>query len=136
MRICMLLLLAASSLAFAPAPRSKPGPNEVDLKRLQGTWIGPGNLVARFQGDTLTYYRGGELVTQYRTTLDASARPKSLDLVGIGGCAKDGRRYGCIYERDGDRLRTACNGWDEGRPTAFEGQGKGRAVEPFQREKK
>jgi uncharacterized protein (TIGR03067 family) len=135
MRRCVLLLLAASSLALAPAPRPKPGPSEVDLKRLQGTWIGQGDLVARFKGDTLTYYRGGELVTQYRITLNASMRPRSMDLVGIGGGAKDGRRYFCIYELDGDRLLTACNGWDEGRPTAFEGKGKGRAVEPFQREK-
>jgi uncharacterized protein (TIGR03067 family) len=134
MRRRVILLLAAASLAFAPAPLPKPGPNDKDLKGLQGTWIGPGNLVARFEDDTLRYYRGGELVRSYRITINALVRPKAMDLVGIGA-DKDRLRYFMIYNLDGDTLKTSSNGWDEPRPTAFEGKGRGRAVEFFQRKK-
>jgi uncharacterized protein (TIGR03067 family) len=137
MRPCVLLLLAAASLAFAPAPQPKTGPNEKDLKRLQGVWQGVESreLESRVKGDTLSYYRDGKLVTAYRITLDATTRPRSLDLVGIGGGARDGRAYRCIYEIDGDTLRTASNGWSEPRPSSFDGPGKGRDYEAFRRKK-
>jgi uncharacterized protein (TIGR03067 family) len=137
MRPCVLLLLAAS-LAFAPAPLAKPGPTEKDLKRLQGVWQGVESreLEARVEGDKLSYYRDGKLVTAYRIALDAAQRPRSLDLVGIGGGARDGRTYRCIYEIDGDTLKTASNGWSEPRPRTFDGPGKGRDTETFRRKKR
>ena len=128
------LSLALLSLAFAPAPLPKAGPKDMDLKGLQGTWIGPGNLVARFEGDTLRYYRGGELVRSYRISIDPSARPRQMDLVGIG--ADKGLRYYYVYDLDGDTLKTSGNARDEPRPTAFEGKGRGRGVEFFQRKKR
>jgi uncharacterized protein (TIGR03067 family) len=91
--------------------------------------------VARFEGDTLRDYRGGELVRSYRVTLNALARPKAMDLVSIGA-DKDRLRYFIIYDLDGDALKTSSNGWDEPRPTVFQGKGRGRAVEPFQRKKR
>ena len=125
---------AVLSLAFAPAPQPKPGPNDKDLKGLQGTWVA-GGLVARFEGDTLRYYRGGELVRSYRVTVNALARLRAMDLVSIGA-GKDRLRYYLIYDLDGDTLKTSSNGWDEPRPTAFQGKGRGRVVESFQRKKR
>jgi uncharacterized protein (TIGR03067 family) len=132
-RLTLPLALALLSLSFAPAPLPKPGPKDKDLKGLQGTWVGPGDLVARFEGDTLRYYRGGELVRSYHITVNPLARPKQMDLVGIG--ADKGLRYYYVYDLDGDTLKTSSNGWDEPRPTAFQGKGRGRAVESFQRKK-
>ena len=131
MRPC-LVLLAAASLAFAPAPFAKRESNEKDLKLLQGTWVGPGTLVARFERNTLSYYRDGKLVCTYRITLNASAQPKAMDLVGIS----DARRcYDVIYDLHGDVLKTSGNGSHEPRPAAFEGKGKGRDLEILQRKK-
>jgi len=132
MRFCVLLFVAAS-LAFAPAPFPRPGSSEKDLKLLQGTWFGPGDLVARFERNTLSYYRGGKLVCTYRITLNASAQPKAMDLVGIGDAR---RRYYITYDLHGDFLKTSGNGWHEPRPAAFEGKGKGRDLELLQRTKR
>src|SRR3954452_444422 len=120
--VALPLAFALLSLSFAPAPLPKPGPNDKDLKGLQGTWIAGGNLVARFEGDTLRYFRGGELVRSYRVTVNAQARPKAMDLVSTGA-DKDRLRYFIIYDLDGDTLKTSSNGWDEPRPSAFEGKG-------------
>src|SRR4051794_7918673 len=89
-----LIIAAALTLGFAPLPRMK-----AELERLQGSWVS-GDLEARFEGDRLTYLRGGRMVTAYRFTLDARANPKRLDLVGIGGGAADGRTYQSIYRLD------------------------------------
>jgi uncharacterized protein (TIGR03067 family) len=130
MRRRVILLLAAASLAFAPAPFPKPERSDKDLKQLQGTWIGPGDLVARFERNTLSYYRGGKLVCSYRITLNAAAQPKAMDLVGIGDAR---RRYSIIYDLHGDTLKTSGGGSQDPRPAAFEGKGKGRDLEILRR---
>jgi uncharacterized protein (TIGR03067 family) len=130
MRPCLVLLLASASLAFAPAPFPKPGSNAKDLNQLQGTWVGPGDLVARFEQNKLSYYRGGKLVCSYRITLNAAAQPKAMDLDGISDAR---RRYYVIYELQGDTLKTSGGGSQEPRPKAFEGQGKGRDLEILRR---
>src|SRR4051812_28901308 len=90
-------LLAVLPLAFAPAPPPRLSGGELDLKRLQGSWFGAGGLEARFERDRLSYYRAGELINVYRVTLDASSKPASYRLKGIGGVASDGRVYRGIY---------------------------------------
>jgi uncharacterized protein (TIGR03067 family) len=133
MRPSVLLLFASASLAFAPAPFPKSESSHKDLNLLQGTWFGPGDLVAHFKHNTLSYYRGGKLVCSYRITINAAAQPKAMDLVGISDAS---RVYYIIYDLDGDVLKSSGNASREPRPAAFEGKGKGRDLEILQRTKK
>jgi uncharacterized protein (TIGR03067 family) len=108
-----LIIAAALTLGLAPLPRMK-----TDADRLQGSWVSD-ELEARFEGDRLTYFRGGRLVNVYRITLDPKPTPKRMDCVGIGGGAADGRTYLSIYRLDGDDLTMAARGWSDPRPEKF-----------------
>jgi uncharacterized protein (TIGR03067 family) len=135
-RACFLLLSVLLGLAFAPAPLPRPA-NSNALKRLQGTWLAPGGLEARFEGDRLSYYRQGKFVNAYRVTPGAPSNPPSLLLQGVGGGAADGRTYCAIYRIEGDRLTTCANaGGLEHRPRAFDGPGKGSFTEVYTRKKR
>ena len=98
-RCLTLFCLVLLTLGFAPGPVFKPKQDQkgTDLQRLQGTWIGPKGLEARFEKDRLTYFRNGKLVTVYQVIVNASTEPKSIDLVGVAGGADDGRTYLIIY---------------------------------------
>src|SRR4051794_28688738 len=86
------LAAGVSLSAFAPAPLPRPDSAKADLKKLQGAWEvalhqtgsrkmpGRDQMRAVFAGDKLTFYRGETKTTEYTITLDAKAKPKSLDL--------------------------------------------------------
>ena len=62
--------------------------------------------------------------------------PKDAQKNGSINVNPVGERYEIIYDLDKDTLKTSSNGWDEPRPSAFGGKGRGRAVEFFQRKKR
>jgi uncharacterized protein (TIGR03067 family) len=60
----------------------------------------------------------GKVVDQGTVKLDASAKPKAMDITGTEGPNK-GKMIPAIYERDGDTLRVCYNLNGKGRPTEF-----------------
>jgi uncharacterized protein (TIGR03067 family) len=128
--VLVLLLLAAALVVGAPAPLPRPTKEE-DLKRLQGTWVrvasfqggkpfpkSPGRLEAVVKGDNLAFYWDGKLSQAWTVTLDAKAKPKTLDL---SRTIANGKTFGppAVYALDGDTLKI-CYG-SEKRPTDLSG---------------
>lgn len=111
-----LILLAAASLGFAPAPflAPKPGSARADLKALQGEWEAvrssgvPHEVLAEnpqtdvFVGDRLLVYYGKRLAIRWKVRLDPTRGPKWMDLM------EDGEPpVFSVYRLEGDTLTTA-----------------------------
>jgi uncharacterized protein (TIGR03067 family) len=134
MRRC--LLLAALSLAFAPAPLPKR--EREDVKHIQGEWV----LTSRkwggrpeptegmrwkFTGAVLTRVIGRDTY-RWRFALDPTVSPRALDM------QYGQHRTKAIYVIEGDTL-TVCHDardWDR-RPKDFSGQGRDEIVQVFKR---
>jgi uncharacterized protein (TIGR03067 family) len=113
MRKYAVVLAAALSLGFAPAPLPKP-PSKVDLKKMQGTWActyyavgGCCRLVTWDERvviarDRLTYSHE-EAWSEWVVTLDVTKRPRAITLKGVGGDARGQVRRG-TYRLEGDTL--------------------------------
>jgi len=128
MRACrsvLLLFAVVLSLAFAPAP----------LHRAERRGPAPGpDMVGEWQGLTITSthlsYRPG---CTYELRLDRTARPAKYDITGYAGGGTAGANWLGIYKVEGDVLTICYNPADRGRPTAFEGPGKGAFTEVYRR---
>ena len=125
-----VLLLAASALAFAPAPVYKENARDPDavLRRLQGTWampryelagrtlISPGEAyTVKSEKDQWTFWRsrnGGPLIksSTYTLKLDPKANPAEVDFVLsatyslLGAYALDGDTLKVVF-RVSDRMK-------------------------------
>ncbi len=60
----------------------------------------------------------GKAVDKGNVKMNASAKPKTLDITGTDGPNK-GKTIKAIYERDGDTLRICYDASGKGRPTEF-----------------
>ena len=123
----VLPLIALVSLSFAPAPfpRTTKADSEKDLNLLRGAWFVSDTEAARFEGDRLTYSRpnDGKITSSYRVKLDASARPKQLDL--IGGPVRSGTivrtfLHRGIYVIEKETITICTANAHEERPTRFD----------------
>jgi uncharacterized protein (TIGR03067 family) len=135
MRRSALLLLALLSLAFAPAPLPRPakrGPNGEELKKMQGTWalvsereegrqLRVGNVRAVIEDNDLTFFVGGKKTGEWTFTLNATTKPKALDMQM---CPPGDLLIRAVYALEGDTL-TICQGGlvPRRRPADLSGQG-------------
>jgi uncharacterized protein (TIGR03067 family) len=129
MRRCLLLILTATlSLAFAPAPFPKfQRPSRAAaIAPLEGRWDGVQWLLVT---PTRLTYHAGQASQGYDLRFDPRARPATYDLREDGS----GRGFLGIYRIDGDTLTFCYNEEGKGRPTAFDGPGKGQFTEVYKR---
>jgi uncharacterized protein (TIGR03067 family) len=139
----LLLASAILALAFAPAPFPRSDPNAYDLKRLGGVWFrvsvayggvaqSPGTDRLAFSGRKLRMTIAGR-TSAYGIKLDATARPKALDLRR----KRDGMLFRAIYELKGNTL-TLCydlSSSDAHRPRDFHSKGPFLCLEIYSRKK-
>ncbi len=141
----ILLLIALSSLAFAPLPARKPkaDPNAQALKELQGEWVvtsrnrGPvDGLTAVIKGDRMTFLLNGEVRTEWVIVLDVTKDPRVFDRKPVKSFVTS-RDLPGIYRLDGDTLTTSyttgAGGGD--RPKGFDGAGRTEQLNVFRRKK-
>ena len=120
----LLSILALASMTTFAAEKS------ADAKNIQGTWLPvKGELGGRPMADEVlkiitlkldggNYEVTAENVDKGTYTLDAAAKPKTIDITGTEG-PNVGKKIPAIYELDGETLRI-CYGLGGGpRPTEF-----------------
>lgn len=139
MRRCLLPLLAAASLAFAPVPRPKPDPTREDRERMQGAWVlayaHRNGVREEVTQEAVWVIDGGRLQTSLdgkpgstcSIKLDGRTRPGSIDMTD--GRPGAGTALG-RYRVDGDTLTVSMG---ESRPTDLSGLGPCNGVWVFKR---
>jgi uncharacterized protein (TIGR03067 family) len=121
--VALALLLSCSSIAW--------GGDAKDVDALQGTWLPSAaelggkmypdeirktiKLVVKDDTYTVTV---GEATDKGTVKLNASAKPKEMDILGTDGPNK-GKTMLTIYERNGDTLRVCYDLSGKSRPTEF-----------------
>jgi uncharacterized protein (TIGR03067 family) len=141
-------LLAALSLALAPAPfpRSKPDEGKAALNVLQGEWsrvrvtvggvphseVGNETTIV-ITGDRMKYANAGKPSNEWTLRLDGKAAPARLDRKGVSEVVA-GFDYLGIYRIEGDTF-TLCSCYQR-RPTEFGEAGRGVYLEVFERVKR
>jgi len=137
-RIVLTLLLALSSLAFAPAPfpRAERNTRQTNhLERLQGWWV----LVKHNGRPTTLHFEVRGKVWNHSSpkdawaiTLDPHAKPARIDLVGI---APQTGHFRGIYKFEGDTFTYSLHlgGGEEDRPRDFDASRPDAWVSVFER---
>src|SRR5438874_11389922 len=121
-----LPLLVLLSLAFAPAPF--PRTQRQSAPALAPTMEGSWRSQRPMQVSATHVIFGEPSAPPYCTvSSDRSARPATFDLVELVGQAQ----WQGIYKVEGDTLTICYNQARFGRPTAFDGPGKGQHTEVF-----
>jgi uncharacterized protein (TIGR03067 family) len=77
----------------------------------------------------MTYHPNTTTPIRYALVIDGTKRPATYDLSGIG----TGAKFLGIWRLEGDTLTLCYNSFGLGRPTAFEGPGKGTFTEVYRR---
>jgi uncharacterized protein (TIGR03067 family) len=142
LRIASAACLLVASVALAAEP-------EGDLKVLQGAWvIAEANLAAR---DHIDDFKGMKLAVEGENytisfgknsdkgtlKLDATKKPKQIDLTTTKEGPFKGRNLPGIYELKDDTVVLCLNSEKQDRPTAFEAKEKTpMMLLTFKREKK
>jgi uncharacterized protein (TIGR03067 family) len=129
----VLPLLALLPLAFAPAPFPKTPRRADPSLAMSGRWTGNHDLSIR-EGE-LVYDPAGPVTNLYRLRVDPRARPAAYDLFHPTNTG-DAPEWKGIYKLEGDTLTLCYNDARRGRPTAFEGPGRGAATEVYHRVKR
>jgi uncharacterized protein (TIGR03067 family) len=144
-------LLAALSLAFAPAPLPRPGASKEDLKKMQGRW----NLVACqcggrptgmplegeacfaiiIVGNRLTYRVGTGEGDEWLVTLRGAISPAGLDMQTTKKSATI-TKIKAVYSLKGDTLIVCHNNGSGDRPRTIDSRESGHWVEVFKRPKR
>jgi uncharacterized protein (TIGR03067 family) len=146
MRPALVLLMTLGFLAAEPA---KEDPGRKDLEKMQGDWASVSMTKDGFQleaddaqayfrtvkGDQFTVFRYEKPVSKGTFKLDATKKPKEMDVqVAAGG--KSLSVLG-LYEVEGDTLRLCFAAPGKDRPKAFEAkEGSGHTLTVWAREKK
>lgn len=145
MRRLLLLLVAASSLGFAPVPFPKPAGS--DQRRIQGTWV---LVERRFSGvrqqtGTQRYIFSGTALTLvdnsgkyfWQFSLDPKATPKHLDMWYHPTPKAPPSRLSAVYSLNGDTLTICYNSgnWNT-RPKDLSGKARSDVHYVFNREKR
>jgi uncharacterized protein (TIGR03067 family) len=140
----ILLLLAILMIGFAPAPLPSPGRNTcADLAALRGEWervsivlsgkvghVKPGQVTAIFKDNQLSFLSDGIVTARWTVVLDATQKPKAMDLRGD----KPKNVLLGIYRREGDVLTFSCDDVGTGiRPRDF--TERNRSTEVLKRKK-
>lgn len=129
MRLHALLVLAVGLLVAADA---KEDDAKKELKKLEGTWQvvsmemdgqkQPEDEAKQFKivikGNKYTLKRGDDTVNQGTFTIDATKKPKTIDIKPTEGDNAGQTMLG-IYEQDGDTQKTCYAQPDKKRPTKF-----------------
>jgi hypothetical protein len=120
-RVVLTLLLASSSLAFAPAPlpkRQARWNNSLEVSQLVGTWSLAGRHGALshvvITPTQWTFGNPGQVTYDLRIHHDRT--PAEFDLMQVGQTQPYGRGLIC---REGDSIRVIYR-WDGLRPASFD----------------
>lgn len=132
MRRSVALLLAASSLAFAPAPFSRPERRAAAVNELIGEWAHPGSPNQAYLVITHDRIEYGSPVNVYALKVDLRALPRTYDITGVSPGNQNAEFRG-IYKVEGDRLTLNYNSGTTNRPTSFEQNGRGQSYEVYVR---
>jgi uncharacterized protein (TIGR03067 family) len=129
-RCALLLVLALSSLAFAPAPLPRP-PKKAAEPSWLGEWLQNNSprVTLEVTPTSLTYHNAGGPPSAYGLTFDDKKAPKTYDLLRGGNVAFVG-----IYKVEGDTLTLCYRGVGQPRPTSFD-KGGG-TIEIFTKKKR
>jgi uncharacterized protein (TIGR03067 family) len=121
------IALALLSLGFAPAPFPRPGRWAAASPSMEGAWHSNRPMLV-----TATHVTFGDASAPpySRLALNRAARPATFDLVALRG---DEVWWLGIYKVEGGTLTICYNVATRGRPTAFDGPGKGQHTEVFKR---
>jgi uncharacterized protein (TIGR03067 family) len=145
----MLPALMVTTVLLA-APRGAVDVTAQDKKKLQGTWTVaahtangkalPAKALAGWRltvaGDKMTTRDGSELLDEATCRLDASVKPRAVDLRLTAGPDK-GKLVLGIYKLEGDTLTVCVAEPDRPRPTEFASRaGSGHMLFVFKRVKK
>ncbi|HXC37123.1 MAG TPA: TIGR03067 domain-containing protein [Candidatus Acidoferrales bacterium] len=126
MNIRILLILFTIAIAM-PASAGNGGD---DVKNIQGTWtiasaeIGGSPFpplaakIITLKLDDGKYVVNAENADKGTYTIDPTAKPKALDIIGTEG-PNAGKRFPCIYELSGDTLKVCYQLGEGPRPAEF-----------------
>jgi hypothetical protein len=124
-----LLPVVLLTLAFAPAPLAKP-PRRAAPGSIEGLWQSRYWRV-EVTATRMSYDPGSRAQSDWDLKLDRGAARGAFDLYRAGAWKWTG-----LYRVEGDTLTLSYGPPAEGRPTAFDGPGRGRFVETYQRVKR
>jgi uncharacterized protein (TIGR03067 family) len=147
------LLLAAGTLVAAD-DRSKADPSKGDLDKLRGTWltvslVNDGKTVADektppkagpatklvYEDNKWMIKVGDKVVARGIFKIDATKKPKEIDVMDESGVKNDKMRLG-IFELDGDTYKFCLAPAGKPRPTEFTSKaGSGHSLGVSKREK-
>jgi uncharacterized protein (TIGR03067 family) len=148
MRIWIPLLLAVGFLVAADEPKSDA--NKKDLERLQGDWAAVSmirdgqelpdddvqSLFRTMKGDQYTVFLFKKVIGKGTFKIDASKKPKTIDLQAASAAAKGQPILG-IYDFDGDKWKICYANPGKERPQEFTAkEGSGHTLAVWEREKK
>src|SRR5262249_52816169 len=122
-----LLLLSLSSLAFAPAPLPRAQRQAAASPSMEGSWHSDRPMLV---SATHVTFGDASAPPYSRVVVDRAARPAAFDLVPLRG--GEAMWLG-IYKVEGQTLTICYNEASRGRPTGFDGPGKGQHTEVFRR---
>jgi uncharacterized protein (TIGR03067 family) len=128
-RCLTLILIAALSLAFAPAPFGKTGRKPTPASGMEGEWLGQSRLLIT---PTRLTYHPYETPVAYVLRVDTKVNPRTYDIRSVGKSEQTWDYHG-IWRIEGDTLTLCYNGSTGGRPTSFDGPGKGTFTEVYKR---
>lgn len=129
-RCVLMVLLATAAMAFAPAPWPRPRRAAKAVARMEGTWQGESRIL--ITSTHLTYHPNTTPIA-YTLAIDTSVTPHAYDIRTKDKL--DGWDYQGIWRVEGDTLTICYNHTSRGvgRPTGFEGPGKGVFTEVYKR---
>ena len=148
MRFSIPLLFAVGFLVAADEPKSDA--SKKDLERLQGDWAAVSmihdghkvpdddvqSLFRTMKGDQYTVFLFKKVIGKGTFKLDASKKPKTIDLQPASAAAKIQPILG-IYEFDGDTWKICYANPGKERPTEFTAKEEsGHTLAMWEREKK
>jgi len=128
-RYLALLLVAALSLAFAPAPMTRASRRPRPISGMEGLWQGGSRLL--ITADRLTYHPH-ESPVEYVLSFDVRANPMTYDIRSVHKTDKAWDYQG-IWRIEGDTLTLCYSHASHGRPKSFDGPGKGSFTEVYKR---
>ncbi|HEV3262227.1 MAG TPA: TIGR03067 domain-containing protein [Gemmataceae bacterium] len=144
-----ILGFVAAGILIAAGPSSS-NATKRDLEKMQGDWAAVSMVVdgvtlsddeaqsifRTVKGNRYTLYLFSKALIKGTFKIDASKKPKTMDVVAADGPEK-GKTVPGIYELDGDRLKVCFAPAGQKRPKDFTAkEGSGHTLTVWEREKK